>query len=73
MFISKQGTWPELKDFDKFFVGFEDHIKRIQQAHDGIQKTFPTTHHITSKRLQKISMQSRLQLLGLQSQILNSN
>jgi molecular chaperone IbpA len=41
MFISKQGTWPELKDFDKFFVGFEDHIKRIQQAHDGIAKNIP--------------------------------
>ena len=29
------------KDFDKFFVGFDDHFNRLQKLHDDITKNIP--------------------------------
>jgi molecular chaperone IbpA len=29
------------KDFDKFFVGFDDHFKQVQQLHDDLTKNIP--------------------------------
>lgn len=32
---------PALKDFDKFFVGFDDQINRLHKMHDDITKNIP--------------------------------
>jgi molecular chaperone IbpA len=32
---------PGFKDFDKFFVGFDDQAKRMQQLHDDLTKNIP--------------------------------
>jgi molecular chaperone IbpA len=32
---------PGFKDFDKFFVGFEDHMTHMQKLHDDVTKNIP--------------------------------
>ena len=32
---------PGFKDFDKFFVGFEDHAKQLQALHEDLTKNIP--------------------------------
>ena len=32
---------PGFKDFDKFFVGFEDHAKQLQSLHADLTKNIP--------------------------------
>ena len=31
----------DLKDFDKFFVGFDDQMSRLQKLHDDVTKNIP--------------------------------
>lgn len=39
--IGKIAFGPAFKDFDKFFVGFDDQAKRMQQLHDDLTKNIP--------------------------------
>ena len=39
--IGKLAFGPAFKDFDKFFVGFDDQAKRMQQLHDDLTKNIP--------------------------------
>jgi len=39
--IGKIAFGPAFKDFDKFFVGFDDQVTRMQKMHDDITKNIP--------------------------------
>jgi len=39
--IGKIAFGPAFKDFDKFFVGFDDQVHRMQKIHDDITKNIP--------------------------------
>jgi molecular chaperone IbpA len=39
--IGKLAFGPGFKDFDRFFVGFDDQAKRMQQLHDDLTKNIP--------------------------------
>lgn len=39
--IGKIAFGPAFKDFDKFFVGFDDQVSRMQKIHDDITKNIP--------------------------------
>lgn len=39
--INKIAFGPGFKDFDRFFVGFDDQTKRMQQLHDDMTKNIP--------------------------------
>ena len=39
--IGKIAFGPAFKDFDKFFVGFDDQVARMQKLHDDVTKNIP--------------------------------
>ena len=39
--IGKIAFGPAFKDFDKFFVGFDDQVTRMQKMHDDLTKNIP--------------------------------
>ena len=39
--IGKIAFGPAFKDFDKFFVGFDDQVARMQKLHNDVTKNFP--------------------------------
>ena len=42
------------KDFDKFFVGFDDTFNRLSKMHDDFTKTIPNYPPCNIKKLEKI-------------------
>lgn len=58
----------EFKDFDKFFVGFDDHYNRIAKMHDEIAKSIPNYPPYNIKKVDDTTYVIELAVAGFGTQ-----